>query len=670
NGNGEITYYTHNVSGFVTEIRDAIAGVDINLATSFAGQLVGAPGIAHQVAAVDMNRDGWPDLVGVFELNSQSTLAILHNLGDGTFAEPYQQPLTPGAIYSLEIADLDLDGLPDVMVSETGPGQPGVLRIFQGSATTTLGVPMVFQLPGGQVTDIGITHLNDDLLPDIVIAADTRLSSDPNAPRPGVIMQFTQQVDNTIDLTQLSGLSAVPGELRLADLNSDGIQDVVVAVRESNGSLAWLEGYIRNAEGALGDAVSLLAANGQTSGGPDTLDMIGRFVLEDLDQDGLVDIAAIVRPAGQQHSLAVRYGEPANGFGLPQLTALNSNSELDLIAVDWDNDSTTELLALGGDVVRSLQQNDGMFEVTASSVAARGVNGSIADLNDDGYLDIVTIHNLAGAGTDPESRSLLIREGNGTGRFGSSDVTDQLAIISIRSPLAADFNSDGRTDLALVSTENTPFVPQGINVLLSDTDGNFSQRSIFSTPQSLETLLLLPRDDSNTVDLLGRYESAIQPYINDGNGTFTAADYFDFSSELGAAGSVVTASAVVVSRENTDPIVGVPWRGLLLGGGQMNYLSILSIGGGQVTSLEKIPIPGRPLDAVAEDLDGDGFVDWLVSGFSDQNNQYELWFVRGTSDGTWSTTVSVTSDIEGRRMTTWRPSPTSPPQVVASTFNS
>jgi hypothetical protein len=202
------------------------------------------------VAVADMDRDGHPDVVVV----GGGSCTVLG--GDGTGGLHFKSSrATSGGPVSLAVGDLDGDGWPDVVV--TAPGYVDVLR---GDGTGGL-LPKVTYLGGGG-TSVSIADVTGDGIPDVVAVA--RIS----------VFVFKG--------TGGGALSMLPafrvGQNRAAsvvDGNGDGKLDLFIAANNAN-CVWFLPG--------LGDGTFGPAEGYGTERGPNGL------AVADLNGDGVLDV--------------------------------------------------------------------------------------------------------------------------------------------------------------------------------------------------------------------------------------------------------------------------------------------------------------------------------------------------------------------------------------------
>ena len=250
--------------------------------------------------------------------------------------------------------------------------------------------------------------------------------------------------------------------VRVADLNSDGLLDVLFAnVRGST---------------AGGAAILLNAGSGNftTSDLETNIGDVDGFVVADLNSDNRPDIAVT-----NFNSLFVRmfFNNGSGGFGQSQLDApLGLQPTQGLFASDLNNDGKTDLLvsAFNTNKIQVLLGNgSGGFSQTNLTITISFSLVGVADFNADGKQDLL----LSG----PDSnQSIEVRLGDGTGGFGAP--IGATGFSGIFSPAFGDFNGDGKLDIGGVSAiPPGPFgATPAIVVLAGDGTGHFTLASSFT----------------------------------------------------------------------------------------------------------------------------------------------------------------------------------------------
>ena len=97
--------------------------------------------------------------------------------------------------------------------------------------------------------------------------------------------------------------------------------------------------------------------------------------------------------------------------------------------------------------------------------------GVLADLNGDGKIDLAAANECADSNCT--SGSIIALLGNGKGGFGGPVSYSLGSSQGVPVSATADFNRDGKPDLALATFARHGLHPGAVSVLLSDTNGGF-----------------------------------------------------------------------------------------------------------------------------------------------------------------------------------------------------
>lgn len=257
--------------------------------------------------------------------------------------------------------------------------------------------------------------------------------------------EFTEATDSPF----MVGVS--PQAVESGDFNGDGRRDLAVANSGSNSVTILLA---QAAGGFLPEAGSPAVA-----GGPKTI------AVDDFNADGRPDLAV----GSGNGTLTILLRQALGGFaveGMPLATQLNT---LDVVAADFNGDARPDLAtASSGSALHVfLRQAGGGFAQESGSPYQFPIQRNMfrldtADFNADSRIDIAAANESGG------SASVLVRQAGGG--FAEESGSPTPAGQAPRAIVAADFNGDGRPDLALPDANG--FRP--LTVLLRQASGGFA----------------------------------------------------------------------------------------------------------------------------------------------------------------------------------------------------
>jgi hypothetical protein len=344
----------------------------------------------NRPALLDCDRDGALDMIALSppapiggESSPEdlaSSVSVYHGNGDGTFAlaERYRSQVSPSGWGILQIlaADLNRDQIPDlIMLGEPllqpdPGGAPITIVVRLGNGDCTFG-PEIGLVAGASPSNFTIADLDGDGILDLVVVVEGGQH----------VRAFHGHGDGSFSELQDLVVSGLPSKVVITDWNSDGIPDLVTAEE-------YLHLMLGTGNGQFAPAIDCSVRFGD-------LYANGRAVppvIADFDHDGLMDLAT----------------DNTVLFGMHECNYTR------LVTFDAPNNSALPLLA--------------------------------GDFNGDGALDLV-LSTWQGLGFLP---------GDGRGDFGTMVILEDYG--SARQAQAAscdtfafpgDFNGDGRLDLAV-----------------------------------------------------------------------------------------------------------------------------------------------------------------------------------------------------------------------------
>lgn len=223
------------------------------------------------------------------------------------------------------------------------------------------------------------------------------------------------------------------------------------------------------------------------------------------------------------------------------LVDVNSDGNPDLIAISNNADTFVATISV------FLGKGNGTYQ-TVANYATNIVTGyvTVADVNNDGFPDLIVVGTPAsGNASDPAVQVFL---NNGKGVFGSAINGPALTTNSFfrQSAAVANFDSDQNSNADIATNDGY--------ILLGDGSGNFTVKGSGPQFQGADNLVAADFNHDGKIDLAtvnGRTFS-IGIFLGNGDGTFTAGQ--EYASIFGAANIGVSD---IDGDGNPDLIVGV-----------------------------------------------------------------------------------------------------------------
>jgi hypothetical protein len=403
-----------------------------------------------------------------------------------------------------------------------------------------------------------------------------------------------------------------PTAIVAGDFNGDGRTDLAVADE---------------------DGLSVLLGNGDGTFGPQTTYAVGSspsaIVAGDFNGDGRTDLAVANAADG---TVSVLLGNGDGTFQTPIIDAVGSRPSA-IVTGDFNGDGRTDLAVInnpgigipGSSVSVLLGNGDGTFRPQVTYAVGDNPTAIVApDFTGDGRLDLAVVNEGSfdfNGKPIPGTSSVSVLLGNGDGTF-QPQVTyavggQPLAIVT------ADFNDDGRTDLAVANAAD-----ETVSVLLGNGDGTFQPQVTYGVGYFSDAIVAADFNDDGRTDLAVANAGAasVSVLLGNGDGTFQPQVTYAVGDDPVAMvkgdfnGVGRTDLAVANGSELSTPNT----VSVLLGNGDGTFQGGLTDHAGV-----------EPLGIASGDFNGDGRTDLAVTNIGDGTVSVLL----GNGDGTFQPQV-------------------------------
>jgi hypothetical protein len=526
-----------------------------------------------ELATGDFDGDGLLDLAVVPD-SPGTNLQVFLGDGAGSFSAPVPSPIANNVVRGLSAADLDSNGLDDLVVTRDVTGLFIYLASGGGAFTQFTQVDNGYDYFATDAADA-----DGDGNVDILVAAQ-----DENVPSSRGVFLVRGDGAGGFQFDPLRVTSSFNATCRIVDLDTDGFADLLAGASLFRGT------------GAGGFAAEQLVT-------PPSL--FTPIDAADIDGNGLPDL---IENEGYAwgYSLATAPLE----YGMPIETGLGTARPSSSTAADFNHDGKLDMVVGDEDLgsVRLLYGNgDGTFAppLAVGNVALPWAI-TTADFDNNGRLDIAV-----GSWGAQSVRILL---GGGPGGF---TVGQAIACGgAVHDLVATDLDGNGTIDIA-AATGTGP----GVAVLKGLGNGTFSPATTYNVPVSVRGICALDADGDPYRDLaVACLESElVQVLLGTSTGAFVLGD------SLAVDGAPWEIAAGDVDGDGDDDLA-VTHSNLPV----TPILSLLANDGqGNLALFPTQPVAElHLLDVAIVDVDGDGWLDIAVAG-----GQGNVGYARGNGRG-------------------------------------
>jgi RHS repeat-associated protein len=632
--NGSISVFLANGDGTFKPRQDYVVGTN-----------------ASQMLVSDLTGDGHLDVVLVDSVKGEST--FLQGDGKGQLKVLPSGEYVLGSPSAAAISDVNGDGSADV-VSVNKYGLFGRINVLSNRQNGNYEKSSYSDGPG--LSGILFADINGDGRQETIVKINIF----------GIIEVNPTNSYLTGDLYyyNTSGLNVTDGSWKTADLNNDGYQDLVVVDGDVSVFLGRADGTFEN--DGRGYAKQIYSFSSIAAG----------VDIADLNGDNILDI---VTTAWNSNKTNILYGKEDGTFvqNLPEYNlAQTAFSNLDTTGLssvgDINNDGNLDLITTNpygsGNISILLGKSGGKFESSplTFNTSQQIDNLTLADMNHDGNLDLVTLHieaigggggygsvqaaafasfafSAASASSNEVKETVSIYLGDGLGGFSSPTSTDILGTQTsyYSNPNArpvlniADLNGDGKLDVTTTLPGENAFYS-----LLGQGDGTLGTLNTVSTNGAPLSIAQGDLNQDGWVDavLTNQNDGQVTILMANGVGTYGAPITLPVGTQLSQL------RLADVNKDGNLDILAIDQYSsidVLLGTGNGQFGAVTTYAVAQSTP--NGAFTDAPLNSIQlTDVDSDGNLDIVAgasSGFIFANSFVSV--LQGHGDGTFGSANKI-----------------------------
>ena len=468
-------------------------------------------------AVGDLDGDGDLDILVGDSFFGSPGISVLKNNGDQTFAAPVYYPVPlQEVVGGVALSDFDGDGDLDAFATIRGSfDQMTKIKVWRNNGDGTFAAPIEFTTGQGPA-GIVIADFTGDGKPDVITAnyGGSSISllrhNGLNGQQAGFLPPVSFNATNHAE------------KIATADVNGDGILDVVVGETVDIGPLATLAVMVNTGNGNFAAPVIYDAAPG------------GRFgstavALADLDNDGDVDLIGgglYENGSIDNGAVTIRRNNGNGTFGAAEIilfTNPNFVSQPKEITTGFLNgDGFADIVAavpsgraIEGFVVVNSNGSGGFNTPVYYEASQQTFDVAVVDLDKDGHGDVITVAN--------SSAAVTVHKNLGNGSF---PVLTRYEVASLSDAVeSADIDNDGDIDIVVNGVVDIVSNDGVVKILKNNGNGTFAPAIDYTPARTFGDMKLRDINGDGFLDLVLAPNACCSPYhfgtaLNLGNGTF------------------------------------------------------------------------------------------------------------------------------------------------------
>ncbi|MBS1524387.1 MAG: VCBS repeat-containing protein [Bacteroidetes bacterium] len=539
------------------------------------------------------------------------------------------------------VADIDGDGKPDILLLNPVQSGTQTLSIYRN---TTVGNSLAFSnsvdvVISEQPSDLAIGDVDGDGLPDLMVSEtynidpvyyrpQTPFQSDP--PQISSIIPVSGPAGSTVTISGNNFNPAASGNIvTFGDVNAHvtAASSNSLTVTVPNGATYKNVSVVNTANKRFAYSpapfnVTFPSKNSITTA--DFNDPVflhssaanSYITLNDIDGDGKLDLVTISSVLGSQWKVTVfrnisNQGIPLNKSSFAQGVDFVTNGYTSVMMTDIDGDGKPDML-----LKYAFGDNAASFYIRKNTSSTGSVSfdnpiqiaitnfsnvGTIADIDGDGLPDII-------AGTDNDGKSISVLRNVYRGTPFSFDAPKSFPVNSgVTSLSAGDIDGDGKTDVVTSNENGTICILRNISTPGNITISSFAPYVSISAVKYLPVATLADIDGDGKTDII--VTSSVDSVMSILRNTSTPGGNISFAPKVDFKIPVPT--DIVITDMDGD---GKPDIIINTGNGPSIFRNISTAGSFTTSSLvSKLDVITGASDGTAiGDLDGDGKPDLVT----------------------------------------------------------